>query len=82
MLLNKVWQPHNYKSIELQICNISGPVFQIVQRTLQNLILDYNCFTSIPTEAIRGLDNLIGLHLKYNNVRHSIFTKNFQMKEF
>lgn len=47
---------------------MEGPIFHDVRTTLQNLILDNNCLTAIPSDAIRNLDNLIGLHIKYNQV--------------
>ncbi|KAL3981941.1 Leucine rich repeat family protein [Acanthocheilonema viteae] len=52
-----------------QICNIEGQVFNDVKDTLQNLILDNNCLSAVPSEALRGLDNLIGLHMKYNEIK-------------
>ncbi|KAK6110180.1 Leucine rich repeat family protein [Brugia pahangi] len=52
-----------------QICNIEGSVFNDVKDTLQNLILDNNCLSAVPSEALRGLDNLIGLHMKYNEIK-------------
>uniref|UniRef100_A0A0N5ATT6 Leucine-rich repeat-containing protein let-4 n=1 Tax=Syphacia muris TaxID=451379 RepID=A0A0N5ATT6_9BILA len=51
------------------ICNIEGPdAFSDVRQTLQNLILDNNCMKTIPIEALKNLDNLIGLHIKYNQI--------------
>uniref|UniRef100_A0A0R3RQW4 Leucine-rich repeat-containing protein let-4 n=1 Tax=Elaeophora elaphi TaxID=1147741 RepID=A0A0R3RQW4_9BILA len=52
-----------------QICNIEGPVFSDVKDTLQNLILDNNCLSAVPSDALRDLDNLIGLHMKYNEIK-------------
>ncbi|VDN04552.1 unnamed protein product [Thelazia callipaeda] len=52
-----------------QICNIEGPVFNDVKNTLQNLVLDNNCLSTVPSDALKGLDNLIGLHLKYNQIK-------------
>ncbi|MFH4974125.1 hypothetical protein AB6A40_000834 [Gnathostoma spinigerum] len=51
-----------------QICNIEGAVFDDVKQTLQNLILDHNCLTSFPSESVNHLDNLIALHIKYNQL--------------
>ncbi|MCP9266144.1 Leucine-rich repeat-containing protein let-4 [Dirofilaria immitis] len=52
-----------------RICNIEGSVFNDVKETLQNLILDNNCLSAVPSEALKGLDNLIGLHMKYNEIK-------------
>uniref|UniRef100_A0AC35FRZ8 Uncharacterized protein n=1 Tax=Panagrolaimus sp. PS1159 TaxID=55785 RepID=A0AC35FRZ8_9BILA len=52
-----------------QICNIGAEVFKNVKNSLQNLVLDNNCFTKVPTEAINGMTNLIALHMKYNKLK-------------
>ncbi|VDK72944.1 unnamed protein product [Litomosoides sigmodontis] len=52
-----------------QICNIEGGAFNGVKNTLQNLILDNNCLSAVPSDALQGLDNLIGLHMKYNEIK-------------
>lgn len=36
--------------------------------TLQNLIIDNNCMEHVPTKALDGMQFLIALHAKYNNV--------------
>ncbi|CAJ0583847.1 unnamed protein product, partial [Mesorhabditis spiculigera] len=51
-----------------EICKLDEHSFEGVRSTLQNVILDSNCFTEIPVKAIKGMSNLIGLHLKYNKI--------------
>uniref|UniRef100_A0A8R1HH41 Uncharacterized protein n=1 Tax=Caenorhabditis japonica TaxID=281687 RepID=A0A8R1HH41_CAEJA len=51
-----------------QICQLAPDTFANVQASLQNLILDSNCFTKIPSAAIKNMNNLIALHLKNNKI--------------
>ena len=57
-----------------EIHNIAGDVFKNVKGSLQNLILDNNYFTKVPTDAIDGMTNLIALHMKNNKVSIKIIS--------
>ncbi|KAI1725771.1 leucine rich repeat domain-containing protein [Ditylenchus destructor] len=51
-----------------KICKIDENAFGEVKNTLQNLILDNNCLKRIPSKAIDGMQFLIALHIKYNEI--------------
>ncbi|CAI4233185.1 unnamed protein product [Auanema sp. JU1783] len=52
-----------------KICEISKDAFGSIKSTLQNLILDSNCMKNFPGEALKGMDSLIGVHMKYNKLQ-------------
>ncbi|KHJ77569.1 hypothetical protein OESDEN_22811, partial [Oesophagostomum dentatum] len=51
-----------------EICDVSPNTFDGVRNTLQNLILDTNCLEKFPAGAVKNMESLIALHLKYNKV--------------
>ncbi|CEF60732.1 Leucine-rich repeat and Leucine-rich repeat, typical subtype-containing protein [Strongyloides ratti] len=52
-----------------QICDIHKDAFINIKHSIQNLVFDQNCLKKIPSESIKNMDNLIGLHFKYNNIK-------------
>uniref|UniRef100_A0A0K0D5P6 Leucine-rich repeat-containing protein let-4 n=1 Tax=Angiostrongylus cantonensis TaxID=6313 RepID=A0A0K0D5P6_ANGCA len=52
-----------------EICEISSTAFDGVRGNLQNLILDMNCIEKFPAEAVKNMESLIALHLKYNKMK-------------
>lgn len=55
-----------------QICAISDNAFREVKQSVQNLILDNNCLSEVPTKAVEEMNALIALHLKYNQVGNPV----------
>ncbi|KIH69553.1 leucine Rich repeat-containing domain protein [Ancylostoma duodenale] len=51
-----------------EICEVSSDAFDGVRSSLQNLILDMNCMKEFPAGAVKNMESLIALHLKYNEI--------------
>ncbi|EPB69660.1 leucine Rich repeat-containing domain protein [Ancylostoma ceylanicum] len=51
-----------------EICEVSSNAFDGVRSSLQNLILDMNCMKEFPAGAVKNMESLIALHLKYNQI--------------
>uniref|UniRef100_A0A7E4VMU4 LRRCT domain-containing protein n=1 Tax=Panagrellus redivivus TaxID=6233 RepID=A0A7E4VMU4_PANRE len=51
-----------------QICEMGPNVFENVRESVQNIVLDNNCFTRIPTAAIKGLLRIVALHMNNNKI--------------
>ena len=48
---------------------------------MQNIVLDNNCLTDIPSGALEEMNSLIALHIKYNHVRiEKLFNSNGLLK--
>ncbi|KAL7071035.1 hypothetical protein ACQ4LE_009843 [Meloidogyne hapla] len=51
-----------------KICEISENAFREVKQSVQNIILDNNCLTEMPSNALEEMNSLIALHIKYNHI--------------
>ncbi|CAK5049389.1 unnamed protein product [Meloidogyne enterolobii] len=51
-----------------KICEISENAFRDVKQSVQNIILDNNCLTQMPSSALEEMNSLIALHIKYNHI--------------